>query len=122
MASGHSCQWRLGDKTLQKLPPAFSALKDEPDLLDPNTSLSENLETLQAIGKTDSLIATDCKSLYDLISRTAPPACQEFRTLLQARLIKEHLAASHRRCHPVGPVKCSSGRLPHQSHGHYLTP
>ena len=37
-------------------------------------------------------MATDCKSLFDLVSRTAPPACQEFRTLLQARLIKEHLA------------------------------
>ena len=87
-----SCQWRLGDKTLQRLPPAFSALKDEPGLIEPNTSLSENLEKLQVIGKADSLIATDCKSLYDLISRKAPPACQEFRTLLQARLIKEHLA------------------------------
>ena len=47
---------------------------------------------LQVIGKQDSLIATDCKSLYDIVSRTAPPSCQEFRTLLQARLIKEHLA------------------------------
>ena len=39
-----------------------------------------------------SRFATDCKSLFDLISRTAPPSCQEFRALLQARLIKEHLA------------------------------
>ena len=87
-----SCQWRLGDKTLSTLPPAFSAFKDEPDLVDPNQSLSENLIKLQEIGQQDSLVATDCKSLFDLVSRTAPPACQEFRTLLQARLIKEHLA------------------------------
>ena len=87
-----TCNWMLGDKTLSKLPPAFSAFKDEPELEDPNQSLSENLLKLQEIGKADSLIATDCKSLFDLISRTAPPARQEFRTLLQARLIKEHLA------------------------------
>lgn len=37
------------------------------------------------------ILTTDCKSLYDLISRTAPPSCQEFRTQLQAKLIKEHL-------------------------------
>ena len=86
-----SCQWRLGDATLRKLPPAFSALKDDPQLEDPNADLHENLLKLQKIGQRDSLIATDCKSLYDLISCTAPPACQEFRTLLQARLIKEHL-------------------------------
>ena len=87
-----SCQWRLGDKTLLKLPPAFSALKEEGDLEDPNSTMTDNLQKLQKIGKPDSLIATDCKSLYDLISRTAPPACQEYRTLLQARLIREHLA------------------------------
>ena len=41
--------------------------------------------------KAQSIITTDCKSLYDLISRHAPPSCQEFRTLLQAKLIKEHI-------------------------------
>ena len=87
-----NCQWRLGDKTLAQLPPAFSAFKDEPELLDPNESLSENLTRLQEIGKEDAIVATDCKSLFDLVSRTAPPACQEFRTLLRAKLIKEHMA------------------------------
>ena len=71
------CEWQQADRTLLKLPPAFTALppfdgkrlpKDKP-----------------------SLLTTDCKSLYDLISRTAPPSCQEFRTQLQAKLIKEHL-------------------------------
>lgn len=75
-----------------KLPPALSAFKDEETLDDPNQSLSDNLFKLQELGKKDSIMATDCKSLFDLVSRTAPPACQKFRTLLQARLIKEHLS------------------------------
>lgn len=112
-----SCQWRLGDATLRELPPAFSALKDDQQLEDPNASLHENLVKLQEIGQPDSLIATDCKSLYDLISRTAPPACQEFRTLLQARLIKEPF---HWSVSKVGPIKCPSCRLPDEDHGHHL--
>ena len=72
-----NCQWRPGDKTPAQLPPAFS---DEPELLDPNESLSENLVRLQEIGKEDAIVATDCKNLFELINRTAPPACQEFRT------------------------------------------
>ena len=40
----------------------------------------------------DSVAATDCKSLYDLVTRTAPPNCQEFRTQLQTRAIKEQLS------------------------------
>ena len=28
-------------------------------------------------------IVTDCKSLYDLVSRTAIPSCEEFRTTLE---------------------------------------
>lgn len=90
MDQKYKCQ--LGDKTLSKLPPAFSAFKDEIELKDPNQSLSENLIKLQIIGKQDSVVATDCKSLFDLVNRTASPACQEFRTLLEAKLIKEHLA------------------------------
>ena len=40
----------------------------------------------------ESDVATiDCKSLFDLISRTAMPNCQEFRTQLQARAIKDFL-------------------------------
>ena len=36
-------------------------------------------------------ITTDCKSLFDLINRNAPPTCTEFRTQLQAKLIREHI-------------------------------
>ena len=34
-------------------------------------------------------IVTDCKSLYDLVSRTAMPSCEEFRTTLEVLLIRE---------------------------------
>ena len=37
------------------------------------------------------LAITDCKSLYDLTTRTAVPNCQEFRTQLLARSIKDIL-------------------------------
>lgn len=39
-----------------------------------------------------SVAVTDCKSLYDLATRTAQPNCQEFRIQLQARAIKDMLA------------------------------
>ena len=34
-------------------------------------------------------IVTDCKSLYDLVSRTAIPSCEESRTTLEVLLIRE---------------------------------
>ena len=79
--------WRDTDKTLLKLPAAFSALPEhaldehpcQPPKIDPKI---RDLEK-----KDKDTIATDCKSLFDLVSRTAPPACQEFRTLLQAKNI-----------------------------------
>ena len=85
--------WRDVDSTLLKLPDAFSALPEKA-LEAPNCTPPEDahkvLSSKEKITQKDA-IATDCKSLYDLISKTAPPACQEFRTLLQARLIREHL-------------------------------
>ena len=36
-----------------------------------------------------AIIVTDCKSLYDLVSRRAMPACEEYRTTLEVLLIKE---------------------------------
>lgn len=85
--------WRDVDSALLKLPDAFSALPEKA-LEAPNCTPPEDahkvLSSKEKITQKDA-IATDCKSLYDLISKTAPPACQEFRTLLQARLIREHL-------------------------------
>ena len=88
----NSCQWQLGDQTLLRLPPAFTALKDEDDSDEPNESLMRTHEISKKMSLAESIISTDCKSLYDIISRTAQPACSEFRTLLQAKLIREHLA------------------------------
>ena len=36
-----------------------------------------------------AVIVTDCKSLFDLVSRTAIPSCEEFRTTLEVLLIRE---------------------------------
>ena len=47
---------------------------------------------MKAQSLTEDTIATDCKSLFDLVTRTAPPACSEFRTQLHARKIKDLLA------------------------------
>ena len=64
-----STQWKVPEETLSKLKPAIS------------------VPTL----KTD-LAITDCKSLFDLTTRTAPPNCAEFRVQLMARAIKEALS------------------------------
>ena len=86
------CEWQQADRTLLKLPAAFTALPqiDEPE---ESTGSADGVrDILKRLPKhKPSLLTTDCKSLYDLISRTAPPSCQEFRTQLQAKLIKEHL-------------------------------
>ena len=84
-------EWRLGDKSMLKLPEAFSALKDEPNLEEPNETMVRNLELLKETSDAESIVATDCKSLFDLISKNAAPSCQEFRTQLQAKLIREHV-------------------------------
>ena len=85
--------WRKADETLLRLPPAFAAL--------PETAAEAKIESIpdaireqmkDRLKHRTDVISTDCKSLYDLISRTAPPSCQEFRTVLQAKLIREHIA------------------------------
>lgn len=87
----HKCNWRDPDVTLPQLPEAFTALPPVTEELPmPHTRDIDGI--LQKLPKENSsIITTDCKSLYDLVSRTAPPSCQEFRTQLQAKLIKEHL-------------------------------
>ena len=85
--------WKEGDETLLQLPPAFAAI---PPIEGDDTSATPPNDVQNLLGKlpksNSAIITTDCKSLYDLISRTAPPSCTEFRTQLQAKLIKEHLA------------------------------
>ena len=64
----------------------------------PQTEWRKPTETLKTLPSTttyrsfddsQSVAATDCKSLYDLVTRTAPPQCAEFRTQLAARSIKD---------------------------------
>ena len=67
-------KWQRPEQTLTGLPESFSTA------------------TVKAQQLPEDTVATDCKSLYDLVSRTAPPACSEFRTQLNARRIKDLLA------------------------------
>ena len=67
-------RWQNPEEALQKLPTSYSTA------------------TVKAQRLPEDTIATDCKSLYDLITRTAPPACSEFRTQLNARKIKEMIS------------------------------
>ena len=63
-------EWRKPEQTLKLLSPAISA---------------------PTFKQTADLAITDCKSLYDLTTRTAPPSCTEFRVQLVSRAIKEAL-------------------------------
>ena len=67
-------RWQSPSESLKQLPEAYSTA----------TYRSQNLP--------ESVAATDCKSLFDLVTRTAPPQCSEFRTQLTARSIKDMLA------------------------------
>lgn len=66
--------WKNPSITLQGLPESYSTA----------TVKSNNLP--------EGIAATDCKSLYDLVSRTAMPSCTEFRTMLHAKQIKDLLS------------------------------
>ncbi|CAE7227129.1 GIP, partial [Symbiodinium sp. CCMP2456] len=43
-----------------------------------------------------AIVVTDCKSLYDLVTRLAMPACEEYRTTLEVLLIKQRCAENTR--------------------------
>ena len=47
--------------------------------------------TIPTLIQTNNVAITDCKSAYDLITRTAPPNCSEFRVQLMAKSIRESL-------------------------------
>ena len=73
--------WTIDDNTQWKKP--SQALRELPEAI--------STATFQAQHLPDSVAATDCKSLFDLVTRTAPPQCAEFRTQLVARSIKDML-------------------------------
>ena len=56
------------------------------NLMDPNTMLKEAL--------------TDCKSVYDVATKTSTPTCEEHRTCLECILIRERLKEN---CQLRGP-------------------
>ena len=62
--------WKRPEEALPKLDPAI---------------------TIPTLVPQNDVAITDCKSLYDLITRTAPPNCSEFRVQLMAKSIKESL-------------------------------
>ena len=66
--------WKQPTQTLKQLPITY-------------TTATYNSQHLQPCVAT-----TDCKSLFDLVTRTAMPNCSEFRTQLSARAIKDYLA------------------------------
>ena len=63
-------------------------------LKDPSVNIASPEEVLKR--SPTAAIATDCKSLYDITTRTAPPACEETRTTLECLLIRERLAENCR--------------------------
>ena len=72
--------WKwLHDPATQWHRPEDALLKVEPAI------------TVATMPTADDIAVTDCKSLHDLITRTAPPQCSEFRVQLVARAIKETL-------------------------------
>ena len=66
--------WKQPNTTLKQLPETFA-------------TATHNAQSLP-----DSVAATDCKSLFDLVTRTATPNCAEHRTQLNALAIKDMLA------------------------------
>ena len=63
-----------------------------PKLAFQNLPETYSTATMKAQELPESFAATDCKSLYDLVTRTAVPSCTEFRTQLTARSIKDLLS------------------------------
>ena len=61
---------------------------------EPEKALNLLPSAIAAGTKRDStdVAITDCKSLFDMTTRTAMPSCAEFRVQLQARAIKEFLS------------------------------
>ena len=58
-------------------------------LVDPSVDWTNPSEILQHSPL--ATIATDCKSVFDLSTKTSTPSCEEFRTTLECLLIRERL-------------------------------
>ena len=58
-------------------------------ILDPSIPWKETEKTLKPLPVAYAVV--DCKSLYDLLQKTSIPQCSEYRTLLEALVIKDRL-------------------------------
>lgn len=72
---------------------------------------------MQAKNLPERIAATDCKSLCDLITRTATPDCAEYRTQHNARAIKDLISDGVE----LRWAQCrATGGLPYKSNGNTL--
>ena len=71
--------WKKPHESLKELPAAIALPTVKP----------EDYEVTSELPR--AIAATDCKSLFDLVTKTAPPQCSEYRTQLHARSIKDLL-------------------------------
>ena len=39
-------------------------------------------------------VVTDCRSIYDILTRTAVPSCSEYRTTIECLLLRERLKSN----------------------------
>eukprot|EP00435_Cladocopium_sp_Y103_P016115 s3079_g4.t1 len=58
-------------------------------MLDPSIAWKETENTLKSLPPAFAVV--DCKSLFDLLQKTSIPQCSEYRTLLEALVIKDRL-------------------------------
>eukprot|EP00435_Cladocopium_sp_Y103_P042096 s835_g11.t1 len=61
-------------------------------LRDPSCEWSNPETVLES--QTKAAIVTDCRSMYDILTRTAVPSCSEHRTTIECLLIRERLKAN----------------------------
>ena len=69
--------WKRPNESLQELPAAIALPTVKPEDYEVTSDLPQ------------AIAATDCKSLLDLVTKTAPPQCAEYRTQLHARSKKK---------------------------------
>ena len=62
-------------------------------------------------------LVTDCKSAFDLLTRTAIPQCSEHRTTIECLLIRERLRAPEQRCGTMGQFPGYFSRLSRENNG-----
>ena len=56
----------------------------------PDVRWQEPQQVLKAAHRASAV--TDCKSVYDICTKTAVPTCEEYRTTLECLLIRERLS------------------------------